>query len=205
MGDMSGPTTRVARFSRLDETTAQDWALIDEREKPFLAATADRVLAHLKLLRDEGPTSMEVGRYEHSLQTATRAFNDGQDEEMVVAALLHDIGDLLAPHSHGEIAASILKPFVSPETHWMVRHHPVFQGYYFFDKIGKDPNAREMYRGHPAFEMTALFCEKYDQVAFDINYKSMPLSAFEPMVRRIFAREPWNRWGRRGPGHPPTD
>jgi predicted HD phosphohydrolase len=113
---------------------------------------------------------------------------------MVVAALLHDIGDLLSPHDHGEIAAAILKPIVSPTTYWIVRYHPIFQGYFFFDKIGKNPHERERYRGHPAFEPTAHFCERYDQVAFDINYPTMPLEAFEPMVRRVFARQPWAQW-----------
>jgi predicted HD phosphohydrolase len=192
---MSDATAQVVKFSRLDETTAADWARIDELEGPFIAATADRVLSHLKALKDEGPVSMEVGRYEHSLQTATRAFRDGQNEELIVAALLHDIGDLLAPHDHGEIAATILKPFVTPMTYWVVRLHPIFQGYFFFDKIGHDRNAREKFRGHSAFEPTARFCGRYDQVSFDMRYPNLPLQTFEPMVRRIFAREPWKLWG----------
>lgn len=186
---ISGPV----RFASLAQTTVQDWQRIEELDRPFLASTPERVLAHLLALRD-GPASMEVGRYEHSLQTATRAFRDGRDEELVVAALLHDIGDLLAPYDHGAFVAAVLKPFVSPGTEWLLRHHPVFQGYFFFDKIGKDRHEREQYRGHPAFEATALFCERYDEVAFDINYESMPLAAFEPMVRRIYAREPWALW-----------
>jgi len=191
----SGPV----RFASLAETTVEDWQRIEEIERPFLSATADRVLGHLLALQDS-PASMEVGRYEHSLQTATRAFRDNQDEETVVAALLHDIGDLLAPHDHGAFVAAVMKPFISPATEWLLRHHPVFQGYFFFDKIGKDRHERDRYRGHPAFERTVLFCERYDQVAFDINYESMPLAPFEPMVRRLFAREPWALWRDREPG-----
>lgn len=191
---MGSSTLEVPKFSRLDETTAEDWVRMEELERPFMTQTPDRVLAHLMALEEEGPHSMEVDRYSHSLQTATRAFRDGQNEEMVVAALLHDVGDLLAPHDHGEIAAAILKPFVSPTTYWIVRYHPIFQGYFFFEKIGQDPHERERHRGHPAFEPTALFCERYDQVAFDSSYESMPLAAFEPMVRRIFSREPWAFW-----------
>ena len=179
-------------FSRLDETTAEDWKRIEELDRPFMAATADRVLRHLECLR-EAQKSMSCDRYDHSLQTATRAFRDGQDEEMIVAALFHDIGDVLAPHDHGALAADILKPFVASKTEWLLRHHPVFQGYYFFDKIGQDRHARERYRGHPAFELTAMFCEKYDQVAFDPHYESMPIQEFEPMVRRLFALPPWER------------
>jgi len=192
---MTDSTAQVVKFSRLDETTAADWERIEQLERPFIAATADRVLSHLNALKEEGPLSMEVGRYEHSLQTATRALHDQQSEEMIVAALLHDIGDLLAPHDHGEIAANILKPFVTPMTYWVVRLHPIFQGYFYFDKIGHDRNAREKFRGHSAFETTARFCERYDQVAFDIRYPNLPLETFEPMVRRIFAREPWKLWG----------
>lgn len=191
---MSQTSQEVVKFKSLDEVTADQWKLIDEMEKPFFLATADRVLLHLRALDTEGPISMEVGRFDHSLQTATRAFRDAQSEDMVVAALLHDIGDLLAPHDHGEIAAAIVKPFVSPKLYWMVKYHPIFQGYYFYDKIGKDNNERERYRNHPAFELTAHFCERYDQVAFDRNYENMPLDAFEPMVRRVFAREPWALW-----------
>jgi len=185
----SGPV----RFASLAETTVEDWQRIEEIERPFLSAHADRVLGHLLALQGT-PESMEVGRYEHSLQTATRAFRDNQDEETIVAALLHDIGDLLAPHDHGAFVAAVMKPFVSPTTEWLLRHHPVFQGYYFYDKIGKDRLERERYRGHPAFEPTVLFCERYDQVAFDFKYESMPLASFEPMVRRLFAREPWALW-----------
>jgi predicted HD phosphohydrolase len=110
------------------------------------------------------------------------------DEEYVVCALLHDIGDTLGSHNHSEVAAAILKPFVSEENHWMVEHHGVFQGYYFFHYTGLDRNMRERFRGHPAYEHTAMFCARHDQNAFNPAYDTMPLAAFEPMVRRVMAR-----------------
>ena len=110
------------------------------------------------------------------------------DEEFVVVALLHDIGESLSPFNHAEVAAAILKPYISADYYLLVKHHAIFQGYYFWGKVGLDKNAREQYRGHPMFEKTALFCEKYDNPAFDPNFKSLPLEFFEPMVFRIFQR-----------------
>ena len=107
-----------------------------------------------------------------------------------MVALLHDIGDILAPHNHSQFAASVLRPYVSEENHWLVLHHGIFQGYYFFHHLGQDRDARDRFRGHPCFEMTADFCERWDQVSFDPDYDSAPLETFEPMVRRLFARSP---------------
>ena len=148
------------------------------------------MLAHLELLHDSY-SGEQVDRYEHSLQTATRAHRDGADEETVVAALLHDIGDMLAPSNHGELAAALLQPYVSPNTAWMVKHHGVFQGYYFFHHLGMNRDERERFKGHPAYQQTVDFCAKWDQTAFDPAYDTMPIAAFEPMVRHVFAREPW--------------
>jgi predicted HD phosphohydrolase len=125
---------------------------------------------------------------EHCLQTATRAFQAGRDEEYVVCALLHDIGDTLGPHNHADVGAVIVRPFVSEENHWMVEHHGIFQGYYFFHFLGLDRDMREKFRGHPHFEKTEEFCRLFDQVAFDPNFKSMPLEAFEPMLRKVFCQ-----------------
>ena len=115
----------------------------------------------------------------------------GADEETVVAALLHDIGVPFSPDNHDRFAAEILRPYVGWETYWLVQHHGIFQGYYYFHHVGKDRKERERYRGHPVFEKAVEFCEKWDQAAFDPNYDTMPLSAFEPMAQRIFARDPW--------------
>jgi predicted HD phosphohydrolase len=126
-----------------------------------------------------------VDRLQHCLQTATRAHRDGRDEEYVVMALLHDIGDTLGAFNHPDIAAAILKPFLSEQNHWIVGQHGIFQGYYFFHYIGLDRDMREQFRGHPHFEACAEFCEKYDQPAFDPHYDSAPLDFFEPMVMRL--------------------
>lgn len=176
-----------AKFREMKEGTAEDWAIIGGEYRQFAQGLPDRVLAHLKLL-DGDFGGFPVCRLEHSLQTATRAHRDGRDERYVVMALLHDIGDTLGSYNHPEVAASILKPFVSEELHWICQHHGHFQGYYYFHYLGMDREAREAFRGSPHFEACAEFCEKYDQAAFDPEYESEPLEFFEPMVRRVMAR-----------------
>jgi len=175
-----------ARFRAMSEGTREDWQIIAGEFMAFAQQLPDRVMAHLKLL--EGDCGgFPVDRLEHSLQTATRAHRDGRDEEYVVMALLHDIGDTLGSYNHPDLAAAILKPFVSEENHWIVARHGIFQGYYFFHHLGLDRDMREPYRGHPHFEACAEFCEKYDQSAFDRDYDSAPLDFFEPMLRRVMA------------------
>ncbi|MGF1544230.1 MAG: HD domain-containing protein [Parvularculaceae bacterium] len=174
-----------ARFRAMTEGTAEDWAAIAREYLPFAAAGGKRVLDHLRLLAgDHG--GFPVDRLTHCLQTATRAHRDGRDEEYVVCALLHDIGDTLGAYNHPDVAAAIVKPFVSERNWWMVARHGDFQGYYYFHFLGLDRNARDAHRGHPHYEHTAEFCEKYDQAAFDPDYDTMPLEAFEPMVMRLF-------------------
>jgi predicted HD phosphohydrolase len=141
-------------------------------------------VSHLNLLKgDHG--GFAVDRLEHSLQTATRAHQAGQDEEYVVCALLHDIGDILMPANHAELAATILSPYISDRNLWMLEKHGIFQGYYFFHYLGLDRDMREEFRGHPDFEYTAQFCHLYDQNSFDPAFQSMPLEAFVPMMRRV--------------------
>lgn len=165
----------------------EEWALVLRHAVDYNRKLADRVLTHLELLRDDFG-GYAVDRLGHCLQTATRAHRDGRDEEYVVCALLHDIGDTLGSFNHADIAAAILKPFVAEQNLWMVEQHGIFQGYYFFQHLGLDQHARERFRGHPWFDYTAEFCEKYDQCSFDPDYDSMPLEAFEPMVRRIVSK-----------------
>ena len=186
MADDHSVVTESAKFHAMTEGTAEDWKIIGKSMEPFARELPNRVLTHLKML-DGDCGGFAVDRLQHSLQTATRAFRDGRDEEYVVCALLHDMGDILGPRNHADIAAAILKPFVSEQNHWMVEQHGIFQGYYFFHHLGLDREMREAYRGHPAFEYTAQFCHLYDQAAFDPAYGSMPLSAFEPMVHRVFS------------------
>ena len=168
------------------DSTAADWAIISAGFPAFAQQLPDRVLAHLRLLAgDHG--GFAVDRLTHSLQTATLAQRGGEDEEYVVCALLHDIGDTLGSFNHADIGAAILKPFVSAENHWMLEKHAIFQGYYFFHHVGMDRNAREQFRGHPCFERTGRFCARYDAPAFDAKLDTIPLEAFEPMVRRVLA------------------
>lgn len=175
-----------AKFHAMTEGTAEDWAAIARAAAPHRGELADRLLAHLKLL-DNDHGGFAVDRLEHSLQTATRAHRDGRDEEYVVCALMHDIGDILMPANHAELGATILKPYISEANHWMMEKHGIFQGYYFFHYLGLDRDMREQFRGHPHFEYCAQFCHLYDQNSFDPAYESMPLAAFEPMLRRVTA------------------
>jgi len=176
-----------AGFRTMTEGTQADWGLIAAEFGPFAGRLTDRVLTHLRLLGGDFG-GFPIDRLSHSLQTATRAHRAGRDEEYVVCALIHDIGDTLGPYNHPEIAAALLRPFVSAKNHWIVEHHGIFQGYYFFHYIGLDRNMREQFRAHPWFADTAEFCEIFDQNSFDPNYDSMPLEAFEPMLRRVFAQ-----------------
>jgi predicted HD phosphohydrolase len=177
-------------FTSMDQGTVEDYALLERLESDYKQAHhVDDVLALLRSLA--GPKlGYQIDRYQHCLQSATRALRDEAEEEMVVAALLHDIGDLYAPDNHSALAAAVLEPYVSERTHWVVKHHGLFQGYYYFHHLGQDRDARERYRGHPHFDACAAFCERWDQSAFDPDYDTLPLETFEPMVRRVFARTP---------------
>ena len=176
-----------ATFTRMQDSTQDDWRKIGGEFAPFANRLPERLMAHLKVLEgDYG--GFPVDRYTHSLQTATRALRDGRDEEYVVSALFHDIGDTLGTYNHFDIAAAILKPFVSADNLWMVQHHGIFQGYYFFHHIGLDRDLREQFRDHPNFGRTAEFCDLYDNPAFDPRAETLPMSEFEPMVRRVFAQ-----------------
>ena len=176
-----------AQFRAMTEGTHAEWQLIGGELERFARKLPERLIAHLELLRGDY-CGFPVDRLEHSLQTATRAFQAGRDEEYVVCALLHDIGDTLGSYNHAELAAVILQPFVAEEYHWMVEHHAIFQGYYFFHHIGLDRDRREQFRGHPHFGKTEEFCRLFDQTAFDPNFRSMPLEAFAPMLRRVCTR-----------------
>jgi predicted HD phosphohydrolase len=177
-------------FTRMEDGTRAEYQFLEGLwNGHHQGRLADNVLAMLKTLA--GPKlGYQIDRYQHSLQSATRALRGGADEETVVCALLHDIGDTLAPDNHSDFAAAILKPYVSEANHWIVKHHGVFQGYYYQHHLGGDRNARERYRDHPQFEACAEFCARYDQNCFDPDYDTLPLEHFEPMVRRIFARTP---------------
>jgi predicted HD phosphohydrolase len=175
-----------ATFKTMAHSTREDWACIVPEAMQMAKSLPDRVLAHLKLL-DGDFGGFPVDRLTHSLQTATLAARDRRDEEYVVCALLHDIGDTLGSYNHPDIAAAILKPFVGEDNLWMVQHHGIFQGYNFFHHIGLDRNLRDQFQGHAAYQRTAEFVALYDNPAFDPAMECLPLSHFEPMVRRLMA------------------
>jgi predicted HD phosphohydrolase len=177
-------------FTRMEDGTREEYTYVTELEATYASNIADRVLDYFRGL-DQTLEGYAITRQQHGLQTATRALRDGADEEVVVAALLHDIGDALASNNHGEFAASILRPYVSAETYWIVKHHGIFQAYYYAHHLGGDRDARDRYKDHPCYQATVDFCHKWDQTSFDPDYDSMTLEEFEPMVRRVFAREPF--------------
>ena len=176
-----------AQFTAMAHSTQDDWMKILAATAEFNRGVADRVLAHLKMLQGDCG-GFAVDRLEHSLQSASLAHRDGMDEEYVVCALIHDIGDILCSASHADLGATIMKPYVSDANYWMMAHHGIFQGYYFFHYLGLDRDMRDQFRGHPHFEHTARFCARHDQNAFDPAYDTMPLEAFVPMVQRVMAR-----------------
>ena len=191
MSDASQATVPTVSFTSMAAGTREDYELLESLEAQFASSTADRVLEQLLGLAGS-LAGYKVDRLEHSLQSATRAYRDGADEEMVVAALLHDIGDLLAPHNHSEMAAAVLRPYVTERTYWVVRQHGLFQSYYYAHHMGGDRNARDRYIDHPWYQDAVDFCHRWDQSSFDPEYDSFPLEFFEPMVRRVFAREPFS-------------
>ncbi len=176
----------LATFRRMQEGTVDDWKGIGAEFMQFSSRLSDRVLTHLRLL-DGDYGGFPVDRLTHSLQTATRAAMAGRDDEYVACALLHDIGDTLGSFNHPDIAAAILKPFVSEQNHWIVEKHGIFQGYYFFHYIGLDRNMREQFRDHPWFDAAAEFCSEYDAPAFDPAGETWSLAEFEPLLRRVLA------------------
>jgi predicted HD phosphohydrolase len=177
---------KTVSFTRMADGTDEDYALLREFEQQNAAGVADRLLSALEEQR-ESTEGYQVTRYEHVLQAATRAARAGESEEYVVATLFHDLGDLLAPENHGDLAVAILAPYVSDELTWIVRHHGLFQTYYYAHHLGADRNARDRYLGHPFYASCARFCEEYDQNSFDPAYDTEPISFFEPMVRRVFS------------------
>ncbi len=191
MSDASQATVPTVSFTSMAAGTREDYELLERLEAQFASSTADRVLEQLRALAGS-LAGYKVDRLEHSLQSATRAYRDGADEEMVVAALLHDIGDLLAPHNHSEMAAAVLRPYVTERTYWVVRQHGLFQSYYYAHHMGGDRHARDRYIDHPWYQDAVDFCHRWDQSSFDPEYDSLSLEFFEPMVRRVFAREPFS-------------
>jgi len=178
-------------FIAMKDGNKEEYVFLQKLEHDYIRALPDRLLMALARLGDS-LQGYKVSRLEHSLQTASRAENDGADVEMIVAALVHDIGDELAPENHSQMAASILRPYVRAEVTWVVEMHGLFQMQYYAHFYEKDPTGHLAYKDHPWFDSCQRFCEIYDQAAFDPAYPTKPLSHFEPMLREVFSRKPFD-------------
>ena len=181
--------SKLVSFTQMKDGTREDYLLLDQSERDFALQLPDKIIAALREL-DHSLEGYPLTRLAHILQTATRAQNDGADDELIVGALIHDIGDMLAPYNHAEVAAGIIRPYVREEVTWIVEQHGLFQTYYYAHHMGGDRFARERLRAHPWYPACEHFCAQYDQVSFDPAYPTQPLEAFEPLVRKIFLRKP---------------
>jgi predicted HD phosphohydrolase len=173
-------------FIRMEDGTREEYEFLDRLEDEYKAGLPDRIMESMRKLANS-LSGYQISRLEHCLQGATRAFRAGESDEMIVSVLLHDIGDDLAPYSHSEMAAAILRPFVSEKLYWIVKHHGVFQMYYYAHHCGGDRNSREMFSDSPWYQDAIDFCHDYDQNCFDPDYDSEPLEFFEPILRRVMA------------------
>ena len=183
---------KTVGFTRMKDGTREDYELLAEMEKPYHAMTADRVLAELERQGEDTLSGYQITRLQHGLQSATRAHREGADIDWIVGALLHDVGDGLAPQNHDRFSAEVIRPFVREEVAWVVEHHGIFQMRYFAHHYGWDPDARDRFRDHPCFKSCADFCERWDQSSFDPDYETETLVFFEPMVREVFARKAYD-------------
>jgi len=183
---------KTVNFTQMKDGTREEYEMLAEMEKPYHALTADRVLAELRKQGEDTLSGYKITRLEHGLQSATRACREGADIDWVVGALLHDVGDGLAPQNHDRFAAEVIRPFVREEVSWVVEHHGIFQMFYYAHQYGWDKDARERFKDHPCFQSCADFCERWDQSSFDPDYKSESLEFFEPMVREVFGRKAYD-------------
>ena len=178
---------KQATFSEMKNGTAEEYSIIAEHGARLAKDLPNRILDHFELLKGEN-AGFAVDRFTHSIQTATRAHRDGKDEEYIVCALLHDIGDSISSANHADLAAIMLQPFVSDKNYWIVKHHGIFQGYYYFEHLGLDKNMRDQFKEHEHWNDCAEFCAKYDQNSFDPEYENLPIEEFIPMVHNVFAK-----------------
>jgi len=185
--NMAEPDLGKMHFKRMDEGTDADFQILKRVHERSLRELPDLLLGLLGNLRND--TAYNITRYDHCLQTGTRALRDNKDEEYVVVALLHDVAENLGPFNHGEVIASVLHPFIGRDNHFMLVNHGLFQTYFFASHYGMDPNARERFKDDPAYERTIEFCAKYDEISFDPQYENEPMSTFEPMIRRVLAKK----------------
>lgn len=182
----------IVSFTQMKDGTREDYQMLRKKELEYAGQTAGRLMAELAKLEEDTLPGYRITRLEHSIQSATRALREGADIDWIVSALLHDIGDALAPMNHDRFSAEIIRPFVRDECAWTVEHHGAFQMVYYAHHMDWDPNTRDAYRDSPYFQTCADFCERWDQSSFDPDYDSLPLETFRPHVEEVFARKPWD-------------
>jgi len=175
---------KTVNFTRMENGTREEYEFLDDLEKQYIKGLPDRLMNAMRAL-EHSLSGYQISRLEHCLQGATRAYRAGESDEMIITVLLHDIGDELAPHSHSEMAAAILRPYVSDKLYWIVKHHGIFQMYYYAHHCGGDRNTRDMYKDHEWYQDAVDFCHNYDQNCFDPDFDSEPLEFFEPILRRV--------------------
>lgn len=178
---------KTVNFTRMEDGTQGEYEFLDALEDQFKEQLPERLIETLARL-ENSISGYRISRLEHSLQGATRAQRAGESEQYVAAILLHDIGDELAPYSHSEMAAAILRPFVSDELYWIVKHHGVFQMYYYAHHSGGDRHARDQFKDHPHYAAAVRFCHNYNQNCFDPDYSSESLEFFRPLLHRVFSQ-----------------
>ena len=187
---MSSKSTRIVGFTAMKDGTAADFEIIRENDEITARELPDRIIEHLReMALDDG--AYKISRLDHVLQCATRAQRDGADDDWVAAALVHDLGDVLAPFTHGQVAAEILRPFVKADVAWVVRNHGIFQMYYNKSLSHKERNCRDQFKDHPYYQLAVDFCEKWDQCSFDPQYPTENLEFFIPLIKRVFTRVPF--------------
>ncbi len=183
---------RRVSFTSMCQGTVEDYKIIAANDAKTNDELPERLVDHLKeMAKDDG--AYHISRLDHVLQCATRAHRDGASDDWIIGALLHDIGDVLAPFTHGQVAAEILRPFVSEEVTWTVRHHGIFQMHYNALLTAEERRSREQFKDHPYYESAVKFCELWDQCSFDPNYETEPLDFFIPTIQRVFSRVPFSQ------------
>ena len=180
----------TVNFVNMADGTKEEYQLLDRHEKDYVSRLPERIIKALVRQGEDSIGGYKITRLEHALQSATRARRDGRTDEYIVAALLHDIGDELAPFSHSEMAAAILRPYVSAQIYWIVKHHGLFQMVYYAHHFGGDRNARDKLKDHRWYQDAVEFCERYDQNCFDPNYDTEPLVSFEPLIHKVLGNVP---------------
>lgn len=182
----------AVQFTSMKDGTREEYLFLNDLFQAYVAQTADRILKMIAAEADQSLPGYQITRVGHALQSATRAHREGADIDWIVGALLHDIGDALAPSNHAQMAAAIVRPYLREEVTWVVEHHGAFQMFYYAHFYGRNQFEREKFKDHPCYRSCLEFCERWDQNCFDPDYASEPLSFFEPMIREVFARKPYD-------------